>query len=69
MLNVQNKLKEFRLKSNLTQQAVAEKLGHSSHNRICRWEKGVAFPSVENLFKLSSVYEVRPDELYDTKKS
>jgi transcriptional regulator with XRE-family HTH domain len=62
-MNIQNKLKEFRLKANLSQRDVAEKLGFESHNRICRWEKGIAYPSVPNLFKLSDLYGVKPDEL------
>ncbi len=67
MNNTTNKLREFRLKAQLTQRAVAKKLGFESHNRICRWENGVAFPSVSNLFKLSALYGVKPDELYRAK--
>lgn len=61
-----NKLKELRLKHNYLQGQVAILLNLQCESRICRWEKGVAMPSVENLFKLAKIYHVLPHEIYPT---
>ena len=39
-------------------------MGHLNSDRICDWEKGYAMPSVANMFKLSTVLDVSPEELY-----
>jgi len=39
-------------------------LGHASPDRISHWEKGVAFPGMVNLFKLSLIYGVPTEQLY-----
>jgi transcriptional regulator with XRE-family HTH domain len=62
---IQNNLKECRNKTGLTQQQVAEKLEFKSTNRICRWEKGKAYPSIPNLFKLGQIYGVAVEEFYE----
>lgn len=49
---------------NYKQQDVAKLLGHKNTNRISRWEKGLALPSVINLIKLSIIYRTIPSELY-----
>jgi hypothetical protein len=49
---------------NYKQHDVAKLLGHKNTNRISRWEKGLAFPSVLNLIKLSVIYRTLPSELY-----
>ncbi len=46
------------------QEFVMEYLGLNSTNRISRWEKGLAMPSVINLFKLSVLYNTLVDQLY-----
>lgn len=62
---IQNKLKELRLKANLTQKELALKLEfQDSQDRICIWEKGKGMPSIPNLFKLSRFYNVKPEEIY-----
>lgn len=58
-----NNLKYYRLKRKLTQQAVAEHIGHSSANRLSTWEGGTASPSVQNLMKLAELYGVSIDKL------
>ncbi len=40
-MNLKNKLKELRLKSNMTQEAVAERLNISSQT-VSKWERGVS---------------------------
>ncbi len=59
-----NNLRSARITFNLTQQRVADILGFNITDRISRWEKGVAVPSIVNLFRLSSMYGVSPQELY-----
>jgi transcriptional regulator with XRE-family HTH domain len=59
-----NKLKEFRLSKNLTQNQVAALLGFHTNERISKWESGTKMPSVSNLFLLSMIYEVHPKDLY-----
>ena len=70
MKNIQskysNKLREIRRAKNMTQTDVAIKLNLSPNNqdRISKWENGEAKPSIDNLFKLCSIYQTTPQELY-----
>lgn len=61
---VSNKLRFYREQASLTQKDVAEALGLDCTDRISRWENGVAMPSVVNLFRLATIYNVMPHELY-----
>ena len=61
--NHPSNLKHYRLKRKLTQQAVAEHIGHSSANRLSTWESGIASPSIQNLMKLAELYGVSIDKL------
>lgn len=59
-----NKLKEYRLKAGLTQKQVADILKMQCEDRLSHWERGQAMPSVQNLFRLTRLYKVRPEDLY-----
>src|ERR1039457_5210186 len=61
---VPNMLRFYRKQAGLRQVDVAAKLGFTSYDRISHWEKGLAFPSVTNLFRLSALYKVSAQELY-----
>lgn len=61
---IPNKLKEYRIKTGLTQIRVAKIFGFSTEERICHWEKGRSIPNLINLFRLSSLYGANPVELY-----
>jgi transcriptional regulator with XRE-family HTH domain len=61
---VPNMLRFYRKQAGLRQVDVAAKLGFTSYDRISHWEKGLAFPSVTNLFRLSALYKVPAQELY-----
>jgi transcriptional regulator with XRE-family HTH domain len=61
---VPNKLLERRKYLGFTQRQVANMLGFVSEDRISHWEKGVAVPHLVNLFRLSKLYGVLPQELY-----
>lgn len=59
-----NKLKELRTEKNFTQKELALFLGLSS-NSICEWEKGRCEPGIEQLKKLSALFECSIDYLAD----
>src|ERR1043165_9955959 len=61
---VSNNLKQIRKLRGLRQIDVAQMLGHVSTDRISHWEKGLANPGIENLFKLSNIYGITPQDLY-----
>jgi transcriptional regulator with XRE-family HTH domain len=61
---IQNNLKECRKNAGLTQLEVAQQLGLKSMDRISKWEHGRKNPSIENLFRLAKIYEVKAEELY-----
>lgn len=64
MQTIPNKLKLWRNISGLRQQDVATALGITSTERISKWEQGLRYPSMVNLFKLSGIYGIKPHELY-----
>jgi transcriptional regulator with XRE-family HTH domain len=59
-----NRLREVREALRLKQTDVARKLGLTSSDRISHWEKGLALPGLLNLFKLSAIYGLSPEQLY-----
>ncbi len=59
------KLKELRIKSKLTQEELAEQL-HISRQSISKWEQGINEPNIEMLKKLSDIFGVTLNELLDT---
>ena len=61
---IHNTLREHRTKAGLRQLDVACKLGFNNTDRISRWGKGVAFPSVRNLLKIADIFGVHAEELY-----
>ena len=63
-LSFHNRLRKHRKLMGYKQSDVAHLLGLRNTNRISRWEKGLSFPSVVNLIKLSIIYRTFPNELY-----
>ena len=61
---VPNMLRHYRKQAGLRQIDVAARLGLKNTDRMSHWEKGTAFPCVTNLFRLSAIYKVPPQELY-----
>ena len=39
-------------------------LGLTDTSPLSRWEKGIVFPSIAHLFRLSRIYKTMPQELY-----
>ncbi len=61
---ITNNLKKYRRELNLTQTEVVRLLNFNSTDRISKWEKGSAIPSLINLYKLSIILKRFPHELY-----
>lgn len=57
-----DKLKEARLKKNMTQEEVAEKIFISTQS-ISNWENNKTYPDIGNVIALSDLYDVSLDEL------
>ena len=56
------KLKEVRMKANLTQEQVAEEL-FVSRQTISNWENEKSYPDIISIIKLSDLYSISLDEL------
>lgn len=67
MLNIEiaNRLVKLRKENNLSQEALANKLG-ISRQAVSKWERAEASPDTDNLILLSKLYGVSLDELLNT---
>lgn len=63
-MNIGNKIKQLRLKSGLTQEQLAARLGVSAQS-ISKWETAVTMPDISLLPLLSSELGVTIDEIFD----
>lgn len=61
-MGINEKLAELRKAKGLTQKELAETL-HVSRQAVSRWEVGTAAPSLDNLVRLSEIYDIPLDEL------
>ena len=61
-MKIGDKLKEARLKNNMTQEEVAEKI-FVSRQSISNWENNKTYPDIGNVIALSDLYDVSLDEL------
>ena len=61
-MEIGKKLKETRMKLNLTQEQVAEEL-FVSRQTISNWENEKSYPDIISIIKLSDLYSVSLDEL------
>ena len=59
-----NRLKELRIKNNLKQKEVAQRIGFKSDDRICRWEQGQSMPSYPNILKLAKLFNISSVDIY-----
>ena len=55
-------LKEYRIKNNMTQEFVAQKLG-VSRQAVSKWENGTSEPSTSNLLAIAKLYNIPPEEI------
>ena len=65
--NLGKYLKELREKANLTQPDVADKVGVKVIN-VKRWEMELEYPELEEMYKLSELYQVSCEDLLNYKK-
>lgn len=56
----------LRKQANLTQADLAKKL-NVSRQAVAKWENGVGLPDIDNLKKLSSIFNVKIDDLLNYK--
>ena len=59
-----SKIKEIRKSKKYTQEFVAEKMGIETKS-LSNIERGLFYPTAENLEKISKILEVQPCELFD----
>ena len=61
-MNLSERLEDLRKQHDLTQDQLAEKL-MVTRQAISRWERGLAYPTIENLQALAQLYQVSLDTL------
>ena len=61
-MDINEKIKEARLKSGLTQEQVAEKI-MVSRQTISNWENAKSLPDVVSVINMSELYQISLDEL------
>ncbi|MBQ6844245.1 MAG: helix-turn-helix domain-containing protein [Agathobacter sp.] len=67
-MEIGSKIKEARMKIELTQEQVAEALG-VSRQTISNWETGKSYPDIVSVIKMSDLYEVSLDYLLKGKEA
>jgi len=55
-------IQQLRKEKNITQEQLAEKLFLNSRS-ISKWERGENLPDIENIKKLSEIFEVSQEEI------
>ena len=62
-----DKIYELRKKKNLTQEDLAILLDISDKS-VSKWENGTSKPTIENLKKISEIFDISLDDLIETKE-
>ena len=60
------RLKEFRLKMNLSQREIAEMLG-IAQPYYWKWETGRSFPNAKQILKFCEIFKCTPNDLFGFK--
>ena len=58
------RIKEYRIKNNMTQEFVAQSL-HASRQAVSKWETGQSVPSTSNIISLSKLFQIPASELLE----
>ena len=66
-IEIANRLLEYRKKSGLSQEELAEKLDISRQS-VSKWERAEASPDTDNLIELAKIYGVTMDDLLNVDK-
>ena len=61
-MNLSDNLKKIRKDNNLSQEALAEKLGVSRQS-VSKWESGLAYPEMDKVLQLCEMFNLNIDEL------
>ena len=61
-MNLSENLKKIRKDNNLSQEALAEKLGVSRQS-VSKWESGLAYPEMDKVLQLCEMFNLNIDEL------
>ena len=67
-MNIAERLQELRKKAGYSQEQVAEMLG-ISRQAISKWESGQGNPEIDNVIKLTEIYDVSADYILFGKES
>ncbi|MDG0816456.1 helix-turn-helix domain-containing protein [Bdellovibrio svalbardensis] len=59
-------IRDARISSGLSQGDVASKLGYSTPQFISNWERGVSMPPIDSLKTIAKMYQISPEELFET---
>ncbi|MBQ8862422.1 MAG: helix-turn-helix transcriptional regulator [Clostridia bacterium] len=63
-MELKDKLKELRIKHNMTQEEVGEKLGFSAQT-VSKWERGISSPDISLLPKIATMFRCSIDSLFN----
>ena len=66
-MSIGDKIREYRLLREMTQQDIADALGESSGRVVYNWEKGIGRPDCEKIARLCELLDVSADELIGCK--
>ena len=66
-IKIANRLLEFRKKSGLSQEELAEKL-NITRQSVSKWERAESAPDTDNLIELAKIYGVTLDDLLNVDK-
>jgi transcriptional regulator with XRE-family HTH domain len=58
-------LRDARLKANLSQKFVADELSYTTAQFISNWERGLSLPPVNVLKKIAALYKISDEELFE----
>ncbi len=61
-MNLSDNLKKIRKDNNLSQEALAEKLG-VSRQAVSKWESGLAYPEMDKVLQICNMFNLNIDEL------
>lgn len=63
-MHIGETLKQARIRKGLTQRQAAALLGLDCQNRLSRWEREIAVPTIKNLQLLSKVYKTDFSDIF-----
>ena len=66
-IKIANRLLEFRKRSGLSQEELAEKL-NITRQSVSKWERAESAPDTDNLIELAKIYGVTLDDLLNVDK-